>query len=42
LYYHPFSHLDIAGYSDTDWVGDLIDRRSTTVYCTFVGRNLVT
>jgi len=30
-YYHPSSHLDIVGYSNTDWVDDPIDRRSTLV-----------
>jgi len=31
-----------VGYSDADWAGDPIDRRSTIGYCTFVGGNLVT
>jgi hypothetical protein len=31
----------IVGYSDADWAGSG-DRKSTTRYCTFVGRNLVT
>jgi len=42
LYYHPSSHLDIVGYSDADWAGDLIDSHSITGYYTFVGGNLVT
>ena len=42
LYYRPFSHLDIVGYSDADWAGDPIDRHFTTVYCIFIGSNLVT
>jgi len=42
LYYHLSSHLNIVGYSDADWAGDPIDRRSTIGYCTFVGGNLVT
>jgi len=42
LYYCPSSHLDIVGYWDADWVGDPIDRHSTTGYCTFVRDNLVT
>ncbi|KAL1205188.1 Retrovirus-related Pol polyprotein from transposon RE2 [Cardamine amara subsp. amara] len=33
---------DIVGYCDADWAGDKGDRKSTTGYCTFVGRNLVT
>ena len=29
-------------FTDSDWAGSLIDRRSTTGYCTFVWGNLVT
>ncbi|KAM1792893.1 hypothetical protein ACFX12_036703 [Malus domestica] len=32
----------ISGYTDADWAGNAIDRRSTTGYCTFVGGNIVT
>jgi uncharacterized cupin superfamily protein len=32
---------DVCGYSDADWVKSF-DRKSTTDFCTFVGRNLVT
>ena len=35
-------HLDIWGYTDADWAGDRIDRKSTSGYFTFVGGNLVT
>jgi len=42
LYYHLSSHLDIVRYSDTDWVGDPIDRRFTTGYYIFIAENLVT
>ncbi|CAL9022379.1 unnamed protein product [Prunus brigantina] len=31
----------IMGYTDADWAGNAIDRKSTTGYCTFVGGNLV-
>ena len=31
----------IIRYSDSNWVGNDIDRKSTTVYCMFVGGNLV-
>ncbi|RVW72193.1 Retrovirus-related Pol polyprotein from transposon RE1 [Vitis vinifera] len=34
-------HTDIIGFSDSDWAGNTIDRRSTTGYCMFVGGNLV-
>jgi hypothetical protein len=30
----------ICGYSDADWAGRF-DQKSTTGFCTFVGRNLV-
>ncbi|KAM2954379.1 hypothetical protein FF1_032665 [Malus domestica] len=32
----------ISGYTDADWAGNAIDRKSITGYCTFVGGNLVT
>ena len=35
-------NTEVIGYCDADWVGDIIDRRSTTGYCTFIGGNLVT
>ena len=34
-------HLEVKGYTDVDWVRSVIDRRSTSEYCTFVGRNLI-
>ena len=35
-------HLDVMGYTDADWAGNVTDRRSTSGYFTFVGGNLVT
>ncbi|KAI5350897.1 hypothetical protein L3X38_003788 [Prunus dulcis] len=35
-------NTNIIGYSDADWAGCTVDRKSTTGYCTFVGGNLVT
>ncbi|CAN6725556.1 unnamed protein product [Malus baccata var. baccata] len=32
----------ISGYTDAHSAGNVLDRKSTTGYCTFVGRNLVT
>ena len=34
-------HTNIIGYTDSDWTGNALDRRSTTGYCMFVGGNLV-
>jgi hypothetical protein len=31
----------ITAYSDADWAGDKIDRKSTTGYCTFINNNLM-
>ena len=33
---------DIVAYTDADWAGNPIDRKSTTGFCMFVGGNLVT
>ncbi|XP_042518476.1 uncharacterized mitochondrial protein AtMg00810-like [Macadamia integrifolia] len=42
LVYHPHQNVHLVAFSDANWAGDDNDRRSTTGYCTFVGRNLVT
>ena len=34
--------LALEAYTDADYVGSIVDRRSTTGYCTFLGGNLVT
>ena len=36
------NHLKIEGYIDMDWAGNVIDRKSTSLYFTFVVKNLVT
>ncbi|KAL5577768.1 hypothetical protein UlMin_019467 [Ulmus minor] len=33
--------LNLTGFCDADWGNDLCDRRSTTGYCIFLGRNVV-
>jgi hypothetical protein len=33
--------FDLIGYSDVDWVGSKIDRKSTSGTCQFLGRSLV-
>lgn len=35
------SSLTLSSYSDADWAGNAIDRRSTGGYCIFLGSNLV-
>jgi len=42
LIFSKNDHLDIEGYKDVDWVGNLYDRKSTSGYFMFVGGNLVT
>ena len=34
--------LALEAYTDADYAGSLVDRRSTIGYCTFLGGNLVT
>ena len=42
LMFSKNGHLNVAGYIDVDWVGNITDRKSTSGYFTFVGGNLVT
>ena len=35
-------HFKLEGFSDSDWAGNALDRKSTTGFCTFIGGNLVT
>jgi len=34
--------LNVEGYNDADWERNVLDRKSTSGYFTFVGGNLVT
>ena len=34
--------LEVSGFTDADWAGNITDRRSTAGYFTFMGGNLVT
>ncbi|GMP39325.1 hypothetical protein CsSME_00010198 [Camellia sinensis var. sinensis] len=35
------SSFDLHAYSDSNWAGDLVDRKSTSGYCVFLGSNLI-
>lgn len=35
------TNLEIEGYCDADWAGDVNDRKSTSGYCCLIGKNLV-
>jgi hypothetical protein len=41
LWYPKVSTFDLIRYSDTDWAGCKIDRKSTSRTCQFLGRSLV-
>ena len=41
LFYSKESNLSLAGFSDSDWAGNVDDRKSTTDGCFYVGANLV-
>ena len=42
LFYSEESNLSLASFSDSDWVDNADDRKSTTGGCFYVGANLVT
>jgi hypothetical protein len=41
LWYPKGSSFELVGYSDSDWAGDKVDRKSTFGDCQFLGRSLV-
>ncbi|KAA0042053.1 Retrovirus-related Pol polyprotein from transposon TNT 1-94 [Cucumis melo var. makuwa] len=42
LMFRKTNRKTIEAYTDSDWAGSVIDRKSTSGYCTFVWGNLVT
>lgn len=34
-------HLQVKAYTDVDWVGNLVDKRSTTGHISLLGGNLI-
>lgn len=42
LLFQKITQQNIEAYTDVDWAGSVIDRRSTSVYCTYVWGNMVT
>jgi hypothetical protein len=41
LWYPKGAHFKLIGYSDVDYVGCKVDRKSTSRTCQFLGRSLV-
>jgi hypothetical protein len=41
LWYPKGAHLELIGYSDADYAGCKVDRKSTSGTCQFLGRSLV-
>ena len=41
LFYSKESNLSLAGFSDSDWAGNVDDRKGITGGCFYVGANLV-
>ncbi|KAL3634075.1 hypothetical protein CASFOL_021129 [Castilleja foliolosa] len=41
LNFHKPAHMNITGFSDSDWASDIDDRRSISGHCVYIGGNLV-
>jgi hypothetical protein len=42
LMFSKNAYLKIKGYTNTDWVGNILNKKYTSGYFTFMGGNLVT
>ena len=42
LLFKSRGHLQIEAYTDANWARSIVNRRSTSRYCSFIGGNLVT
>ena len=42
LIFRKHGYMEIKGYTDVDWAGNITDRRSTSAYFTFAAGNFVT
>jgi hypothetical protein len=42
LFYSSLQNLEITGYSDSDWAGNLEDRKGTTGFIFFMGETTFT
>ena len=42
ILFQKMGNIEVEAYNDVDWVGSIVNRRSTSRYCTFLGGNLAT
>ena len=42
MFFKKGESREVEAYTDADWAGSVVDRRSTSGYCTYIWGNLVT